>query len=121
MRSYQVLSSQIESIYFQITPPFVWPIISLFYSFCSNLHFNVKNDIMYKLKEDNMFKKVSLVFFSALWFCSLFLFVYRLVEPDTAIDRPADVVVATSPNYMTNPLIDSTENTNQMKYYYLTN
>ena len=64
-----------------------------------------------------MFKKVSLVFFSALWFCSIFLFVYRIVEPDTAIDRATDVVSVTIPDSPVQMLTSNTD-TNQIKYYY---
>ena len=64
-----------------------------------------------------MFKKVSLVLFSTLWFCSIFLFIYRIVEPDTAVDRANDVVSVTVPN---TPVQSYTEadSTNQIKYYY---
>ena len=65
-----------------------------------------------------MFKKVSLVFFSALWFCSIFLFIYRIVEPDTAIDRVNDVVSVNIPDSPVQPFTNSTESTNQTKYYY---
>ncbi len=65
-----------------------------------------------------MFKKVSLVFFSALWCCSIFLFVYRIVEPDTATDVSPDLVSSTLSNDSSQAAMQTSENTNEIKYYY---
>lgn len=65
-----------------------------------------------------MFKKVSLVFFSVLWLCSVGLFIYRMVEPETAAELGPIVINSANqqPNQQT--LFTSNGSENQIKYYY---
>jgi len=65
-----------------------------------------------------MFKKVSLVFFSTLWCCSVFLFVYRIVEPDTATDVSPNLVSSTISDANPQTLMNTADSVNEIKYYY---
>lgn len=65
-----------------------------------------------------MFKKVSLVFFSVLWCCSIFLFVYRIVEPDTASDVSPDLLSSTLSNESPQIALHTADSINEVKYYY---
>ena len=65
-----------------------------------------------------MFKKVSLVFFSAMWLCSVCLFIYRIVEPDTATDVSPDLVASVNSNQTYQTFMNVSGNENEIKYYY---
>lgn len=65
-----------------------------------------------------MFKKASLVFFSALWLCSLCLFIYRKTEPTAA----SDASTQTASSYVIDPtsetVITADSSDKQIKYFY---
>lgn len=65
-----------------------------------------------------MFKKVSLVFFSAMWLCSLCLFLYRIVEPDTATDVSPELISSTNSAISYQAVLNDTSTEGKMKYYY---
>ncbi|MBQ7889332.1 MAG: hypothetical protein IJ356_06190 [Erysipelotrichaceae bacterium] len=65
-----------------------------------------------------MFKKVSIVFFSVLWLCSVCLFVYRLTEPKTATDPSTQVVNTFNDGPIESTPSQTEDSSNTIKYYY---